>query len=146
MMRNTAARHDSRSRLPTHLLDEKDMLMKKQAMLTAVASLLTFASVAVLPAFAQDTGGKTYNPMPRQEYSRYGGEHERHHGKGEWRGHGYGYGYSNPDSRTYGYGKDKQDKERYEQEKSKGSGYSNPDSRNYGSGYGYRNYGYGYSR
>ena len=120
--------------------------MKKQALLTAVASLLTFASVAVLPAFAAETGGQSYNPMPRQEYSRYGGDHERHHDKGYGR---YGYGYSNPDSRTYGsgsgygYGKDKQDKERYEQEKSKGSGsgYSN-----YGSGYGYRNYGYGNSR
>ena len=104
-MRNTAARHDSRSRLPTHLLDEKDTLMKKQAMLTAVASLLTFASVAVLPAFAAETGGQSYSPMPRQEYSRYGGDHERHHDKGYGR---YGYGYSNYGSgygyRNYGYG------------------------------------------
>ena len=62
--------------------------MKKQAMLTAVAGLLTFASVAVLPAFAQDTGGQSYKPMPRQEYSRYGGNHERQH---DWGSGSYGY-------------------------------------------------------
>ena len=31
--------------------------MKKRVVLTSVASLLTLASVAVLPAFALDTGG-----------------------------------------------------------------------------------------
>jgi hypothetical protein len=40
--------------------------MKKHVMLTAVASLLTFASVAVLPAFTQDTGGQTYSPSQKR--------------------------------------------------------------------------------
>ena len=39
--------------------------MKKQAVLTAVASLLTLASVAVLPAFALDPSTPIYKPKPR---------------------------------------------------------------------------------
>ena len=112
--------------------------MKKQAMLTAVAGLLTFASVAVLPAFAQDTGGQSYKPMPRQEYSRYGGNHERQQDWGSGR-----YGYRNNDhgrsGSGYGYGKDQQDKNDW---RGKG-GYGHEQSKGYG-GYGYRNSGYGY--
>ena len=112
--------------------------MKKQALLTAMAGLLTFTSVAVLPAFAQDTGGQTFKPMPRQEYSRSGGHHEQHHGWGSgnygYRNHGYGsYGYG------YGsYGKDKQDKEEWRGQ----GGYGRERSKGYG-GYGYRHSGYG---
>jgi len=99
--------------------------MKKQVMLTAVASLLTFASVAVLPAFAQDTGGQTYSPsQKRTEYSRHYGEHERY-GKGERRDHDdyrYGKGGSKG-SGGYGYSS-------YGKGGSKGS-----------NGYGYSSYG-----
>src|SRR6516162_1184668 len=96
--------------------------MKKQVVLTAVASLLTFASVAVLPAFAQDTGGQTYSPsQKRTEYSRHYGEHERY-GKGERR-----------DRDDYRYGKGERrdhDNYRYGKGGSKGS-----------DGYGYSSYG-----
>ena len=135
--------------------------MKKQVVLTAVASLLTFASVAVLPAFAQDTGGTPYNPKPRDEYSRSRGDHDRHHGQSDWRGQGgygsgYGYGsygkdgdhdrhYGQSDWRGQGrdgsghgygsYGKDRPGKDTYGKEQPKGYG-------SYGSGYGSR-YGYG---
>ena len=105
--------------------------MKKQVVLTAVASLLTFASVAVLPAFAQDTGGTPYNPKPRDEYSRSRGDHDRHHGQSDWRGQGRdgsGHGYGS-------YGKDRPGKDTYGKEQPKGYG-------SYGSGYGSR-YGYG---
>jgi hypothetical protein len=105
--------------------------MKKRAVLTAVASLLTFASVAVLPAFAQDTGGTPYHPKPRDEYSRSHGDHDRHHGKDDWRGqggYGSGYGYG-------GYGKDRPGKDTYGKERPKG--YGSYGSR-YGSRYGYR--------
>ena len=65
--------------------------MKKSTIVTSVASLLTFASVAVLPAFALDTGGaqrwhnrqgyqdksssgsKSYNFKKSDEYARYRG-------------------------------------------------------------------------
>src|SRR6516164_4445208 len=124
-------------------------------MLTAVAGLLTFASVAVLPAFAQDTGGQSYKPMPRQEYSRYGGNHERQHdwGSGSYGyrnndhgryGSGYGYGKDQQDQNDwrgkgrygsgYGYGKDQQDQNDW---RGKG-GYGHEQSKGYG-GYGYRN-------
>ena len=93
--------------------------MKKQTVLTAVAGLLTFASVAVLPAFAQDTGGTSYNPKPRDEYSRSRGDRDRH-GK-DMQG-------------QYGYGQDRHGKDR-----SKNSGYGSYDysKKSYGSGYGY---------
>ena len=120
---------------PPHLRDEKGILMKKQAMLTAVAGLLTFASVAVLPAFAQDTGGQPYSPpQKRTEYSRHYGEHERY-GKGEQRDHN-----------DYRYGKGERrdhDDYRYGKGGSKGSngyGYSS-----YGKGGSQRSNGYGYS-
>jgi hypothetical protein len=137
--------------------------MKKQVVLTAVASLLTFASVAVLPAFAQDTGGTPYNPKPRDEYSRSRGDHNRHHGQCDWRGQGgYGSGYGSGSSGIYskdrnqdrhhgqcdwrgqggygsGYGsgssgKDRPSKDTYGKEQPKGYG-------SYGSGYDSR-YGY----
>ena len=122
--------------------------MKKQVVLTAVASLLTLASVAVLPAFAQDTGGQPYTPKHTEEFSR--------HGKGDWRSHGsYGYG-------SYGrygsYGKDMHDKDMYGKDRDTGSGRYGRDMHDkdmygkerptgygrsgYGSGYGSR---YGYS-
>jgi hypothetical protein len=136
--------------------------MKKQAVLTAVASLLTLASVAVVPAFAQDTGGRTYNPMPRGEYSSYRGDHERHQGKSEWHGRG-GYGYDRSDkdmhgkekSKGYGsygynnsgsgsgYGYDRSDKDMHGKEKSKGYGSYGYNNSGSGSGYGY---GYGSPR
>jgi len=64
--------------------------MKKHMVLTSVASLLTFASVAVLPAFAVDTGGvqrwdnKSWSSQKSEDASRHHGEHERY-GKGEQR-------------------------------------------------------------
>jgi hypothetical protein len=116
--------------------------MKKQAVLTAVASLLTLASVAVVPAFAQDTGGRTYNPMPRGEYSSYRGDHERHQGTSEWHGRGgYGYGSYRQDRHEkdrqgqYGYGYDRSDKDMHGKERTKSS--SNYGYNNSGSGYGY---------
>ena len=125
---------------PPHLLDEKGILMKKQAMLTAVAGLLTLASVAVLPAFAQDTGGQPYSPpQKRTEYSRHYGEHERY-GKGEQRDHNdYRYGKGEQrDHDDYRYGKGERrdhDDYRYGKGGSKGSG-----------GYGYSSYGKGGSK
>jgi len=83
--------------------------MKKHVVLTSVASLLTLASVAVLPAFALDTGGvrrwndgqgyqdkassvtKSYNFKKGEDFSRSRGEHERY-GKEDRRHHG---GYRN---------------------------------------------------
>ena len=64
--------------------------MKKHMVLTSVASLLTFASVAVLPAIAVDTGGvqrwdnKSWSSQKSEDASRHHGEHERY-GKGEQR-------------------------------------------------------------
>src|SRR5262245_1974518 len=96
--------------------------MKKHVVLTSVASLLTLASVAVLPAFAQDTGGmrRMENPSMSGETSvrasRQGGQQMRW-GKDEQLDHNtygdgssgssYGYGYGKDDKRdhnTYGYG------------------------------------------
>ena len=109
--------------------------MKKQAMLTAVAGLLTLASVAVLPALAQDTGGQPYSPpQKRTEYSRHYGEHERY-GKGEQRDHN-----------DYRYGKGERrdhDDYRYGKGGSKGSGGYGYSS--YGKGGSPRSNGYGYS-
>ena len=88
--------------------------MKKQVVYTAVASLLTFASVAVLPAFALDTSRQTYDTSQKSEdSSRHRMERERYdkggYGKGgydrdDWRGKG-GYdkgGYDRDDSRGHG--------------------------------------------
>ena len=146
---------------PPHLLDEKGILMKKQAMLTAVAGLLTLASVAVLPALAQDTGGQPYSPpQKRTEYSRHYGEHERY-GKGEQRDHNdYRYGKGEQrDHNDYRYGKGEQrdrddyrygkgerrdhDDYRYGKGGSKGSGGYGYSS--YGKGGSQRSGGYGYS-
>jgi hypothetical protein len=89
--------------------------MKKSLVVTSVASLLTFASVAVLPAFALDTGGvqrrndrqgyrdksvsvtKSYNFKKSENFSRFRGERERY-SKGDrkdydgYRHAGYGKG------------------------------------------------------
>jgi len=74
----------------------------KQAMTTAVASLLTLVSVAIIPAFAQDTGGVQFRDPVKQQHERsgyqkrddayrhrgygakdYDGEREQYH-RGEW--------------------------------------------------------------
>jgi hypothetical protein len=139
--------------------------MKKQVVLTAVASLLTLASVAVVPAFAQDTGGNAPTPTQREEFSRSRrGGHERGHewqGKGDWRRHGeqgsqrYGYGSSGKgmDGKDwYGQnrhgkdmdGKDRHGNYRYGQNRYQGYGSADKGSYgNYGKG-GSSNYGYGY--
>ena len=90
--------------------------MKKHVVLTSVASLLTLASVAVLPAFAQDTGGmrRMENPsmsgQTSEGSSRQRGQ-EMRWGKGEQRDHnnyrygssGSGYGYDRSGKGNYGY-------------------------------------------
>ena len=115
--------------------------MKKHTVLTAVAGLLTLASVAVLPAFAQDTGGTSYNPKPRDEYSRSRGDRDRH-GKDTQGQYGYGYDRSG----QYGYGQDRHGKDRSKNsgygsydysKKSSGSGSYDYNKKSSGSGYGY---------
>jgi hypothetical protein len=146
--------------------------MKKHVVLTSVASLLTLASVAVLPAFAQDTGGmrRMENPswsgQNSEGSSRQRGQQMRW-GKGEQRDHNtYGYGSSgkgeqrdhNPyrwgkgeqrDHNTYRWGKgDKRDHDNYRYGSSgSGYGYDRSGKGNYGysSGYG-SGYGYGSPR
>ena len=131
--------------------------MKKQAVLTAVASLLTLASVAVLPAFAQETGGTNFNSNKRPEQSwQHRGDREQ---QGKDMHSQYGYGYNR--SGQYGYGQDRQgkdmhsqydygynrsDKDRHGKDSSKsyGYGYNRSGKGNSGSGYG-SGYGYGYS-
>ena len=70
--------------------------MKKQVVLTAVASLLTLASVAVLPAFAQDTGGTPFNSNKRSEQTwQHRGDRDQHGQSG--------YGYNRSDKGNYNY-------------------------------------------
>jgi hypothetical protein len=110
--------------------------MKKQAMLTAVASLLTFASVTVLPAFAEGPSIRTSTPTLRGEYASSHWNYDRHQGKGDGRGHG-GYGYH-----RYGYGsaeKELPGKDMYGKDRYQGSGRADKGGSgkgNYGSGYG----------
>jgi len=95
--------------------------MKKHMVLTSVASLLTFASVAVLPAFAVDTGGvqrwdnKSWSSQKSEDASRHHGEHERY-GKGEQRDrddYRYGKG-ERRDRDDYRYGKgERRDRDDY---------------------------------
>jgi hypothetical protein len=124
--------------------------MKKHVVLTSVASLLTFASVAVLPAFAVETGGmnrrnamgmprdisvsvpKNFNLQKSEDVSRHRGDHERW-GKGERRDRDdyrlgwYGKGGSKGHGR-YGHGG-------YDQDGWRGKGGYGP------SGYGSGDYG-----
>ena len=103
--------------------------MKKSTIVTSVASLLTFASVAVLPAFALDTGGvqrryegqgyqnksgsvmKSYNFKKSEDFSRFRGERDRY-AKSERREHdGYRWGHDKKEHRgdhdgyRWGHGK-----------------------------------------
>ena len=89
----------------------KGQTMKTSTIVTSVASLLTFATVAVLPAFALDTGGvqrrydvqgsreksysstKSYNYKKSEDFSRSRGDRERY-AKGDRREHdGYRWGH-----------------------------------------------------
>ena len=63
--------------------------MKKQVVLTAVASLLTLASVAVLPAFALDPSTPIYKPKPRTPIERARTPTAGYQRPGDT---GYGYG------------------------------------------------------
>src|SRR5215468_473749 len=136
--------------------------MKKHVVLTSVASLLTLASVAVLPAFAQDTGGmrRMENPsmsgQTSEGSSRQRGQ-EMRWGKGEQRDHNtygygssgsrYGYGYGSSDKgeqrdhNTYRWGKGEQRDHNTYRYGSSGSGYgydrSGKGNYGYSSGYGY---------
>ena len=136
--------------------------MKKHVVLTSVASLLTLASVAVLPAFAQDTGGmrRMENPsmsgQTSEGSSRQRGQ-EMRWGKGEQRDHNtygygssgsrYGYGYGSSDKgeqrdhNTYRWGKGEQRDHNNYRYGSSGSGYgydrSGKGNYGYSSGYGY---------
>ena len=106
--------------------------MKKQAVLTAVASLLTLASVAVLPAFAQETGGTNFNSNKRPEQSwQHRGDREQQ-GKDMHSQYGYGYNRSDKDmhgkdsSERYGYGYNRSDKRNYNYSSGSGYGYGSP--------------------
>ena len=106
--------------------------MKKQVVLTAVAGLLTLASVAVLPAFAQDTGGTPFSSTKRSEQTwQHRGDRDQHgqSGSGYNRWGQYGSGYDQHGKDMYG----KDSSKRY------GSGYNRSDkgNYNYSSGYGY---------
>ena len=107
--------------------------MNKSTIVTSVASLLTFASVAVLPAFALDTGGvqrgyngqgsrepsvsKSYHSKKSEEFSRYRGDrersgdrerygkHERHEHDGSRWGHGKHEHRGDHDGSRWGHGK-----------------------------------------
>jgi hypothetical protein len=94
---HTAAGHDTRARHVRKSPQGKAKIMKKSVVLTSVASLLTFASVAVLPAFAVDTGGmqrtKSFNYQKSEDGSRSRGERERY-AKGDQKGYdGYRWGH-----------------------------------------------------
>ena len=106
--------------------------MNKRVVLTSVASLLTFASIAVLPAFALDTGGvqrrygeqsyqnksssvtKSYNFKKSEESSRFRGERERY-SKGDrkdydgYRNAGYGKNEHRGDHDGYRWGHGKKE-------------------------------------
>ncbi len=106
--------------------------MKKSTIVTSVASLLTFASVAVLPAFALDTGGvqrrydapgyqdksssgtKSYNYKKSGDFSRSRGERDQY-SKGDRkdadgsRHAGYGKNEQRGDHDGYRWGHGKQD-------------------------------------
>jgi hypothetical protein len=113
---HTAAGHDTRARHVRKSPQGKAKIMKKSVVLTSVASLLTFASVAVLPAFAVDTGGmqrtKSFNYQKSEDGSRSRGERERY-AKGDQKGYdGYrSAGYDKKDHRgeheryRWGHGK-----------------------------------------
>jgi hypothetical protein len=104
----------------------------KQVFCASVASLLTFASVAVLPAFALETGGvqrwhdvqvqrdksvsvtKSYNFKKSEDFARHGGEREQY-AKGTRRGHdgdrfvGYGKNEHRGEREPYHWGDRKKD-------------------------------------
>ena len=106
--------------------------MKKQVVLTAVAGLLTLASVAVLPAFAQDTGGTPYNATKRSEQTwQHRGDRDQHGQSGYGYNHSgqYGYGYDQhgkDSSKRYGYGYERSDKGNYNYSSGSGYGYGSP--------------------
>ena len=109
--------------------------MKKQTVLTAVAGLLTLASVAVLPAFAQETGGTNFNSNKRPEQSwQHRGDREQ---QGKDMHSQYGYGCNR--SGQYGYGYNRSDKDMHGKDSSKNYGYDSYDysKKSSGSGYGY---------
>jgi hypothetical protein len=110
----------------------KGQTMKTSTIVTSVASLLTFASVAVLPAFALDTGGvqrrydgqgsreksysvtKSYNYKKSEDFSRFRGEREQYN-KGDrkdsdgYRHTGYGKNEHRGDHDGYRWGHGKKD-------------------------------------
>jgi hypothetical protein len=109
----------------------KGQTVKTSTIVTSVASLLTFATVAVLPAFALDTGGvqrrydvqgsreKSYSSTKSstfkksEDFSRARGERERY-AKGDRREHdGYRWGHDKNERRDdhdgYRWGHGKQD-------------------------------------